>query len=1020
MSEVAHRPPEVDGARLAAELFGVQGTATALPSERDRNYEISAADGARYVLKVANAAERASFLACQQRALQRLRERASHGRFPTPAPSIGGAEGPVELELDGAIHRVRLVRHVSGVPLADYRPHRPALLQELGRVVGGLNVALGDFDHPDLHRDFAWELSGCAPHLERGAATIADTDAPLAERLRAFAEAFREHVVPRLADVPQGAIHGDANDYNVIVDVAGPDTEPAVGLIDFGDMIHSCVVADLAVAIAYAMLGKRDPLAAAAHLVRGYVAVRPLTDGEADVVWDLALARLHLSMAMAIQQRAAAPDNDAYLSISQQAIRELLPRLDAVHPRLARYALRDAAGLPPCPAGAAVARWLAEHGAGAAPVVEPDPRTARTLVLDLSVGSLEIGPCDRVSVDALTRRIEARLREAGAELGLGRYDEARVLYASDGFAADGEERSAPRTVHLGVDLFAPAGTPVLAPFDGEVWSVADNDAPLDYGPTLILQHEPAPNVRFWTLYGHLDPEVLERLAAGQRVGRGERVAAIGAPPRNGGWPPHLHLQVVADPLDQRGDVPGVAAPQWRAVWRSICPDPSPLLGLPVGGAAMPPPPPLPALQDARRSRLGPSLSVSYRAPLHIVRGEGARLFDIDGLDYLDVVNNVCHVGHAHPRVVAAATAQMAVLNTNTRYLHETILRYADRLRGWFPAPLEVCFFVNSGSEANELALRLARTHTGRADLVVLDGAYHGHSQALIDASSYKHAGPGGDGPPPHVHVAPMPDPYRGRHRGPGDGVGTAYAAEVAEIVQRLEATDRPPGAFLSESLLGCGGQIVLPPGYLAAVYAAVRAAGGLCIADEVQVGFGRVGTHRWGFETQGVVPDVVTLGKPIGNGHPLAAVLTTAEIATSFANGMEYFNTFGGNPVSCAVGLAVLDVIEDEGLQERARVVGAELRAGLEELAARYPLIGDVRGLGLFLGIELVLDERLSPAPAHATYVVERMRERGVLLSTDGPEHNVIKIKPPLAFASADARQMLEGLRAVFDETPLR
>jgi 4-aminobutyrate aminotransferase-like enzyme len=364
---------------------------------------------------------------------------------------------------------------------------------------------------------------------------------------------------------------------------------------------------------------------------------------------------------------------------------------------------------------------------------------------------------------------------------------------------------------------------------------------------------------------------------------------------------------------------------------------------------------------------------------------------------------------------------MAVLNTNTRYLHPSILRYAARLSAILPEPLSVCFFVCSGSEANELALRMARAATGGRDVIVVGGAYHGNTQTLVDVSPYKHAGPGGAGAPPWVHTVPMPDDYRGLYRRGDPERGRRFAAHVGEAAARIREHGARPAAFLCESLLSCGGQVELPPGYLEAAYGHARNAGAVCIADEVQVGFGRVGTRFWGFQTQGVVPDIVTMGKPIGNGHPLGAVVTTPQIAAAFANGMEYFNTFGGNPVSCEIGLAVLDVIEDERLQDRALRVGGRLKKGLQRLAERHPIVGDVRGLGLFLGIELVLDrEGRAPAAREAAYVVERMKGHGILLSTDGPDHNVIKMKPPLAFSKADADRAIEAYDRVLSEDFVR
>jgi len=412
--------------------------------------------------------------------------------------------------------------------------------------------------------------------------------------------------------------------------------------------------------------------------------------------------------------------------------------------------------------------------------------------------------------------------------------------------------------------------------------------------------------------------------------------------------------------------------------------------------------------------IGGSLSVSYRRPLHIVRGERQFLFDAEGRSYLDCVNNVCHVGHCHPRVVEAAGRQMALLNTNTRYLHENIVEYARRLSATLPGPLEVCYFVCSGSEANELALRLARMATGRRDVVVIDSAYHGNTGALVELSPYKFNGRGGAGKPEHVHVTPAPDPYRGPFRHGNPEAGERYADGVAAQLTAAAGAGRPAAAFLAESVPGCAGQIVPPEGYLRSAFDHTRAAGAVCVADEVQVGFGRVGTHWWAFEVQDAVPDIVTLGKPIGNGHPLGAVVTTRAIADAFDNGMEYFNTFGGNPVSCAIGLAVLDVIEDEELRENARVAGERFQAGLRELAASHPIIGDVRGLGLFIGAELVRDpETLEPATAEASAVINAMRERSILLSTDGPFDNVIKIKPPLVFTAEDADRVVSELDVV-------
>jgi 4-aminobutyrate aminotransferase-like enzyme/Ser/Thr protein kinase RdoA (MazF antagonist) len=419
--------------------------------------------------------------------------------------------------------------------------------------------------------------------------------------------------------------------------------------------------------------------------------------------------------------------------------------------------------------------------------------------------------------------------------------------------------------------------------------------------------------------------------------------------------------------------------------------------------------PIDVLLEKRERHISRSLSIAYHEPLKIVRGSGQYLYDHRGRPFLDLVNNVCHVGHCHPRVVEAGQRQMARLNTNTRYLYDGLTEYAERLCAALPEPLDTCFFVNSGSEANELALRLAMIHTGRRDILVVDGAYHGNTARLVEISPYKFMGSGGSGrAAPGVHVVPMPDGYRGMHRGHGRITGIAYGDEVGRVITEANA---PVAGFIVEPILSCGGQIILPEGYLETAFGHVRKAGGVCIADEVQIGFGRVGTHFWGFELQGVVPDIVVMGKPIGNGHPMAAVVTTRAIAESFATGMEYFSTFGGNPVSCAIGLAVLDVILDERLQEHALEVGTRIKDGLRSLMTAHPLIGEVRGAGLFIGVELVRDRvTLEPAAQEADELVNRMAVRGMLLSTDGPLHNVIKIKPPMVLTADDVDMFVRAL----------
>jgi 4-aminobutyrate aminotransferase-like enzyme/Ser/Thr protein kinase RdoA (MazF antagonist) len=411
---------------------------------------------------------------------------------------------------------------------------------------------------------------------------------------------------------------------------------------------------------------------------------------------------------------------------------------------------------------------------------------------------------------------------------------------------------------------------------------------------------------------------------------------------------------------------------------------------------------------ARRTRdLGPAYRLFYDRPLHLVRGEGVWLYDADGRAYLDVYNNVPHVGHCHPHVVEAITRQARLLNTHTRYLHEHVLDYAERLAALFPPGLDVCMFACTGSEANELAMRLARAWTGGTGFICTEHAYHGNTSAVAEIS------PSDDPyePVPHVRTVRAPDPYRMRSPEASADLAGHCAADVDAAIAGFAAAGLRPAGFIVDSVLSSDGIVTPPQDWLARVVAKVRAAGGLYIGDEVQAGFGRTGERLWGYERYGVIPDIVTLGKPMGNGHPLAAVITRREIVQAFAAQAHYFNTFGGNPVSCAAGLAVLEVLERERLQANALDVGTHLLQGLRTLARRHALIGDVRGSGLFIGVELVRDAATrEPAAQETRRVLNGLRDRGVLAGTDGHRGNVLKLRPPLVFAREHADLTVQAL----------
>ncbi len=414
----------------------------------------------------------------------------------------------------------------------------------------------------------------------------------------------------------------------------------------------------------------------------------------------------------------------------------------------------------------------------------------------------------------------------------------------------------------------------------------------------------------------------------------------------------------------------------------------------------------------RRARaMGPSYKLFYRQPVHLVKGEGVWLFDADGNRYLDCYNNVASVGHCHPHVVAALSRQAATLNTHTRYLHENVVNYAERLSATLPGELSVCMFVCTGTEANDLAFRIARTVSGNQGAIVSDYSYHGNSIVVTELSTAEY--PESE-QPEWLATAEPPNGFRGSFRYGEPELGLKYAGKVDTAIGELRDRDHEPAMFLTCNIFDSNGALVAPEGYLRESYAKVRAAGGLCVADEVQSGLCRLGDHVWGFEDSGVVPDIVTMGKPIGDGHPLAAVVTTPEIARRFAEKFGYFNTFGGNPVSAAVGLAVLDVIEQEQILKNVHDTGAYLVGQLRALAKQHDCIADVRGKGLFYGLEIVKEPGSIEADTpRAKAVAEGMRKAGVLLSTFGVYNNVIKIRPPMVFSKENTDLLVNSLDSV-------
>ena len=985
-----------------------------LPSYLDRNFHITLESGQEYVLKISAVSEEYETLDMQNCAMRHLAANIEGHSSTVVHKSRNGVEIERVEDKESNQHYVRLLSFLPGKVLSQVNPHASDMFVDFGRFIGSISKAFISFDHSAAHREFRWDL-------KRASTVIRDyskhtTDSNKQKLVSYFLELFETLVLPPIDYLRSSVIHNDANDNNIIVSNPHDENRRSFGILDFGDMIHSCTINELAIAIAYAILGKADPISVAQEITSGYHSVFPISELELELLFPLICARLVTSASISAYQKTLEPDNE-YLVISEAPAWQVLSHLRNIPPRYFTYCLRSSVGLEPCPSSAEVKEWIANNSNKFASPIGKSLDESNSVIVDLSVGSTDIAsPLQLADFKTFSEMLSRKLTEADVAVGIGRYNEPRLVYTGDQYTSEGNET---RTVHIAIDLIVNSGIPVYAVYDGVIHSFQDNDKPLDNGPTIIIEHKTAPDgPSFFVLYGHLSRDSLTGLEVGKVVKKGEQIASVGEYPENGGWPPHLHFQLIVDMMGLTGDFFGVAPPSKRDIWLSICPDPNLILQIPE---SIFPEPDMSKkeIMEIRHEHICSSLEVSYSKPLNIVRGFMQYLYDEDGRQYLDVRNNVPQVGHSNPYVVDALSKQAAVLNTNTRYLHENLSKYAQRLSSKMPGNLKVCFFVNSGSEANELALRLAIAHTKQQDFIVIDGAYHGNTKNLVDISPYKHNGLGGKGAPPYVHTVRMPDPFRGDHKHSDSDAGKKYAEDVGKAIQEIEKQNKGVCAFICEPLMGCGGQIIFPDGYLKESFKQVREAGGVCIADEVQIGFGRVGTHFWGFETQDVIPDIVTMGKPIGNGHPIGAVITTPEIAESFNTGMEFFSTTGGNTVSCAVGMAVLDVIENQELQRHALEVGNYLLSRLRVLKDRYKIIGDVRGIGLYIGVELVRDQQsLEPAVEETKYVVERLKDLGILVSLDGPLNNVLKIKPPLVFTKENADTLVEALDQVLIEDP--
>jgi len=858
-----------------------------------------------------------------------------------PEP-VAGRDGRMLQQLDApaAAYRARLLTFVEGTPLADAVRLGHHDARRLGALGAHLDATLVGFAHPGLDRHLQWDMRHSRTVIDELLPSVADTS--LAARLRGAADAAWTRVQAVAGALPIAPIHGDLTPDNVV-----RTADDRLAVIDFGDLALGWRVAEIAVTASGLLTRADGDASLALSAVQAYAEVVPLSSAEVEALWPLVVLRGCVLVVSGIHQGSLDADND-YV---QERLAEELAVFETAVSVDFDLAAATIAGLvgqrnPSPPAGPFT------------PMVDPAP-----VLIDLAPASpLMAGGTWRAGAAARERLIADHRSGTGAvALPHGRPDLTRAQPLAD---------TPPENVPLGVIVDLPPGTLVRAPHDAALVEVAHDALTLTFAGTVLRVH------------GIVADVPVGEVAAGQAVGRTtDRLRLV--------WTP-AHAP----------EPPEWAAEPWATGWRRLTHDPAPLLGLPAL-----PPLPTPRAEGQRKARVFAAAQEHYYAePPLMVRGWRSHLIDVTGRPYLDLVNNVSSIGHAHPRLTAAVAQQLDTLNTNSRFLYPQIAQLSERLLATIPTGgFDTVLLVNSGTEAVDLALRLATIATGRRDVVAVREGYHGWTYAADAVSTSAFDNPHAlDSRPDWVHIADAPNPYRGVHRGPD--AGEAYLRDLRAQLAALTDMARPPAAFIAEPIHGNGGGVIPPAGYLAGAFEAVRAAGGLAIADEVQVGLGRLGRSFWGFLDQGAVPDIIVTAKALGNASPVGAVITRREIADALGREGQFFSSAGGAPASCAAALAVLDVLEDEGLVDNARIVGAQLRRDLEALAERHPLIGALHGTGLYQGVELVTDrEARTPAVWQTAAVCERMRERGVIVQPTSERQNVLKVKPPLTLTGEEA-----------------
>ena len=952
---------ESQAEQILAEHYGLRARATSLGSQQDKNFMVADADGAVIgVLKIANPAFSATELEAQDVAADLIAAAEPTLRIAVPLPNFAGEKCTAITGLvDGTAH-VRLLRYLPGGTLLESGYLSPAVVAGLGEVAGRVSRALEGFSHAGLNRALQWDLRYGADVV---AQLISHVDDPAH---RAAIEAATRDAWSRIAplsdELRRQAAHIDLTDANVVVSRSADGSVHPDGVIDFGDLSDTWAVSELAIT-ASCVLGHpgTDPTSVL-PAVRAFHEVRPLTAAEVDALWPLLVLRTAVLIVSGAQQASIDPDND-YVTEQSDGEWRMFELATSVPIDVMTAVISADLGL------------TGRHEAVTGSLVAVDPSSVATLDLSTASDAYDFA---FDAEGALRPGVEDDAARAavqnGAHLVVTQYGHPR-LSRTHRLSHD-----SPDVVPTGISVWAATTTTLTAPWDGDVSDSGDGITLKGREYELTLS-----GVRAVATGG---------VTAGQRLAQAPESQWIEVGVRPLGAP--------RAPLFTSAEL----APGWLAVTR----DPRPLLGLPAVDTHD-----TGDLLSRRDASFAAVQEFYYRRPPQIERGRRHYLMSTAGRTYLDMVNNVTVLGHAHPRVADTAARQLRKLNTNSRFNYELVVEFSERLAATLPEPLDTVFLVNSGSEASDLAIRLATAATGRRDVLAVREAYHGWTYGT-DAVSTSTA----DNPnalatrPDWVHTVESPNSFRGKYRGAD---AARYASEAEEQISRLTAEGRAPAGFICESVYGNAGGMALPDGYLQQVYAAVRAAGGLAISDEVQVGYGRLGEWFWGFHQQAVVPDIVSIAKSTGNGYPLGAVITSRAVAEGFASQGYFFSSTGGSPLSCAIGLTVLDVLRDEGLQENAARVGAHLKARLQTLQDKHAIIGTVHGIGLYLGVEMVRDQvTLEPAPQETSAICDRMLELGVIIQPTGDHMNILKTKPPLCIDISSADFYADTLDRVLTE----